>query len=443
MIHEPLVASAIVPLVQRHVGDAAFYWAQRDGSIESPHLDLARLRHVDRLLQAHLDGVVVAGEEGWQQALQALKRWQGPGEAFVCAVLGLTHGDGERLQVLWPLIAKQPERLARGLVSALAWMTTSLGQAYTPWIEHWLAHAESPLLKAIALRAATSVGMLQTEVALAACTAVELEMRVAGCKALTLAVQSQVSLARQTLLAALHDPALRVRGAAASSLLLAAGESDTALDSLRITVIECAQALHEAHGREKSAVDRRLRNWLRTLAVHLPLGHGAIPDLLDRLSDRHALEFIVWHGDFSHAHLLLEMASQADLAQGALWALHTLTGQGKLLEQSHAHGMDEAAASAKPGHFAGMPYPDLVLWRRWWSEQGPQLPRGKRLLYGKALGDDAVLDHQHCLNLLLEGDQRTRHLAAVLSARYGRAQPINIRERAHRQITCLGVALYD
>lgn len=346
---EPLAASAIVPLVKRHAGDAAFYWAQRDGSIDSPHLDLARLRHVDRLLQAHLDGLVVAGDEGWQQALQALKRWQGPGEAFTCAVLGLTHGDGSRLQTLWPLIAHQPERLARGLVSALAWVATSPGRVYTPWIEHWLSHAEQPLLKAIALRAATCVGMQQAEAAQAAqaaCTATELELRVAGCKALALCTPT--STTQQVLRGALQDPALRVRGAAACSLLQVEGAQRAVLASLLATIHECAQTLLEARGREKPPIERRLRNWLRVLAVHLPLGHPAVPDLLDRLPERHALEFIAWHGDATYAPLLLEIASQTDMAQGALWAFNSLTDQGKNLNQPRPSDVDEAAL-AKPG----------------------------------------------------------------------------------------------
>ena len=54
----------IPPLVERHVGDAAFYWQQRDQSAHSPLLDWQALRHFDRLLEAHLDGIRAAGDAG-------------------------------------------------------------------------------------------------------------------------------------------------------------------------------------------------------------------------------------------------------------------------------------------------------------------------------------------------------------------------------------------
>ena len=77
----------IPPLVTRHAGDAAFYWQQHDGSAHSPLVGLPQLLEFDRLLDAHLDGLRVAGEPGWEIALAQLQRWQRAPEVFVCAVL--------------------------------------------------------------------------------------------------------------------------------------------------------------------------------------------------------------------------------------------------------------------------------------------------------------------------------------------------------------------
>jgi hypothetical protein len=63
----------IIPaLVHRHAGDAAFYWQQHDGSAHSPLVGLPQLAEFDRLLDAHLDGLWVAGEPGWEIAMVRL-----------------------------------------------------------------------------------------------------------------------------------------------------------------------------------------------------------------------------------------------------------------------------------------------------------------------------------------------------------------------------------
>ena len=120
-------AAVITPLVERHVGDAAFYWTQHDRSVHSPLVDLAELRRFDRLLDAHLDGAQVAGETGWQLALAALARWHGPGEAFVCTVLALgAREPGVRLAATWAIVEQAPERMLRGVIGVFSRPTGSL-----------------------------------------------------------------------------------------------------------------------------------------------------------------------------------------------------------------------------------------------------------------------------------------------------------------------------
>jgi hypothetical protein len=83
----------IAPLVRRHVEDASFYWAQHDASAYSPRLSLSGLARFSDLLDAHLEGVLVAGSAGWAPTLDALERWKQPGEAFVCTYAALHRGD--------------------------------------------------------------------------------------------------------------------------------------------------------------------------------------------------------------------------------------------------------------------------------------------------------------------------------------------------------------
>jgi hypothetical protein len=131
-------------LVERHVGDAAFYWQQRDPSPASTLIDLNGLLHIDRLLQAHLDGITAAGGAGWALAQEALARWQGPGEVFVCAVLALQHDtDEKRLSQILEQVAHKPERLLRGLISALLWCGA---ERTAPVIATWSAE-DAPVVR--------------------------------------------------------------------------------------------------------------------------------------------------------------------------------------------------------------------------------------------------------------------------------------------------------
>ena len=81
------MTNVIAPLVARHASDAAFYWMRLDQSVTTFHLTLAHYRLFNSRLDAHLEGLEVAGAEGVQPAFAALERWKKPGEAFVCTWL--------------------------------------------------------------------------------------------------------------------------------------------------------------------------------------------------------------------------------------------------------------------------------------------------------------------------------------------------------------------
>ena len=78
----------IKPLILQHAEDAAFYWTQRSTKAHSPLLRFDRLTHFDRLLTAHLDGLRVAGDVGWECALKNLQRWKACGRGVRCLRAG-------------------------------------------------------------------------------------------------------------------------------------------------------------------------------------------------------------------------------------------------------------------------------------------------------------------------------------------------------------------
>lgn len=87
----------IEPLVSRHAEDASFYWSQMDWTIRSSDIRFERLQHFHSLLEAHLEGLKVAGAAGWEISFAALERWQKAGEAFTCTWLAMQSDNTEKV----------------------------------------------------------------------------------------------------------------------------------------------------------------------------------------------------------------------------------------------------------------------------------------------------------------------------------------------------------
>lgn len=110
---------AILEIVEQHAEEAAFLWLLRNEATHAPDYDLDDLAELDERVDAHLDGLRVAGRVGWDVCREALA-WREPGEVFAAAHVALQNGTKRRVtQVLD--VATESVELARGFVSALGW----------------------------------------------------------------------------------------------------------------------------------------------------------------------------------------------------------------------------------------------------------------------------------------------------------------------------------
>ena len=58
---------AVIPVVlSQHTEEAAFLWLLRNAAVHQPHYSLSDLAHHDGRIDAHLDGLRIAGDEGWE-----------------------------------------------------------------------------------------------------------------------------------------------------------------------------------------------------------------------------------------------------------------------------------------------------------------------------------------------------------------------------------------
>jgi uncharacterized protein (TIGR02270 family) len=150
------------------------------------------LAKLDGRVEAHLDGLRVNGDPGWEICAKAMEEGEA-GEVFATAVLALESGASERTEQLIEVGTTTPEA-RRGLVSALGWLPY---QQALPHIKTLLAAdgpavkqvgiaasaihrrnpgsailaafgADDPLLKARAFRAAGELGLVDTHITLRA-----------------------------------------------------------------------------------------------------------------------------------------------------------------------------------------------------------------------------------------------------------------------------------
>ncbi|HEX8610678.1 MAG TPA: hypothetical protein VF800_05260 [Telluria sp.] len=418
---QPVPFPVIAPLVRRHAEDAAFYWSQHDGSAYSPRLTLAGLARFSHLLAAHLEGLEVAGPEGWTLALTALERWKQAGETFVCAYLALMTGIETQFDALLGQVRTSPEELLRGVISALAWAPP----AQTLRVVHaWSGENNDPILQTAALRAAALIGSdalraLSQPLIQFLNSPIE-HVRSAACRAATIDLSDDALDAK--LAACLHDPALPVRAEAAIALgrrqhRQAKVDSDTniiAAETLWLCVVEQVNLHNASTGWYRKQSLRRLNRWVQHLAGLIPIGHPKLATLLDFMPARVALRFIVYHGDPAHLPYVVAQMHEPGNARYAGWVWQTMTGidlrsTGMYAPEPESEDDTAALSEARLDADLGLPLPNVDAISRYPSTaltSGQPYLLGQRLTPALALTvlDDAVQAQRsiaaHYLNAL-------------------------------------------
>jgi uncharacterized protein (TIGR02270 family) len=138
----------IIPeIISQHAEESAFLWLLRDGAVHEPHYKLSDLSKLDDRVEAHIDGLRIAGNEGWEICKDALALEEA-GEVFTAAVLAFESSHEERIQTVLEACNDDYE-LFRGVISALGWIPFEQIENQT----FSLIKNESPTLRRIALAA--------------------------------------------------------------------------------------------------------------------------------------------------------------------------------------------------------------------------------------------------------------------------------------------------
>src|SRR5262245_32729461 len=106
-------------VLDEHVEEARFVWLQRCAAVSAPNFSPRQFADLDERLEAHIDGLRVAGAVGWNLAQEALD--SGEAEDFFPASVLAIEDPGQRFEyILTRAFATQ--RVVAAVISALGWV---------------------------------------------------------------------------------------------------------------------------------------------------------------------------------------------------------------------------------------------------------------------------------------------------------------------------------
>jgi uncharacterized protein (TIGR02270 family) len=387
-------ATAIIPhIVEQHVEEAAFLWSQRAAAVVAPHYSLKDLSRLDDRLEAHIDGLRVAGEPGWELCEAALED-DDPGLVFAAAVLAFEAQDGKRIDTVVAAGSRSLETF-RGMLSAVGWLREA---RFSALIDAFL-RANSIHYRRLGIAGCGIRRFDPGDALTEAARSPDLFLR-------SRALKAAGELKRQDLL-----PDLRkhldhenhtCRFAAASSTLLLGDRG--ALDAMSQFVFARSAFRLPAMQIALRCVDApTAQNWLKALSREpdqmrdVLIGTGIagdplyVPTLISRMEDPAVARV---------AGEAFSMITGVDLAYEDL--------DGDWPEGFEAGPNDDAAdENVELDADEDLPWPNPALIGEWWASNKGAFTAGTRYLAGAAITPD------QCMKVLRNGFQRQRNAAAL------------------------------
>ena len=380
-------------IVQQHAEEAAFLWLLRNNAVHAPHYSLRDLAKLDGRVEAHLDGLRVAGEPGWDLCKTALGNEEN-GEVFAASVMAFESGIESRIQAVLEALQKTPE-LSKGLISAFGWMPF---EQAAPHAQRLLA-ADSPLKRLIGL-AAYAVHRQDPGAPLKeALSSPDLSLKARALKAVgELGKANLLPFVKSNL--AVEDLTCRY-WAAWSGALLGEPAAIPVLQRLAESghaqrEVACAMALRRMSVQEGQA-------WLKVLASH--------PETL-----RLAIQAAGVIGDPAQISWLIQQMANHAIARVAGESFTCITGVDLAYDDLDTDKPDgfEAGPTENPEDESvdmdpdeDLPWPNPQLIERWWFTHRVQFTNGTRYLCGQPMTIESLNQ------VLRTGKQRQRTAAAI------------------------------
>jgi uncharacterized protein (TIGR02270 family) len=396
----------IEAVVEQHAEEAAFLWTARDRALHSPNYSLRDLSALDERVEAHLDGLRVAEEFGWQLCEQALDNEE-PGTVFAAAVLAFDGGDTGRIHRVLEAACIAPQ-LERGFISALGWLPFSKVEGHIRellgseraeirriGIATSAAHRRDPGQPLI--RALSDPNPRLRARALKACGEV-------GKTGLLPTILPSVSDSDDAcrFFAAWSAARLGDRSSAVLSVLceIAAGHTQYAERALGMALR--IMDLHQAKTWHRQL--RRDSTQLRTAAI----AHGII-------GDPEAVESLI---DLMNIPAIARIAGEAfSMITGVNLSYEDLSADmPEGFEAGPTEDPEDENATMDPDEHLPWPVPALVT--KWWNQHRAQFQTGRRYLKGEEITVRSLRE------VLISGKQRERTAAGLELALREPTQPL-------------------
>ncbi|WP_372623352.1 TIGR02270 family protein [Falsiroseomonas sp.] len=394
-------------IVEQHAEGAAFLWTQRDAAVEAPHYSAQYLVRLDERLEAHLDGLRVAGEAGWRIAAAQREARSEAGESFAAAILALESRDMGRIEPLAALTAVPEAR--RGLVGAIAWCPPGL---LAPSVQAW--HASPHAAERYLAVCACSVHRAEPGPGYAAYTRDRDALLRA--RALRLAGELGRPEYRETCLQHLGDPDPEAHFWAGWSAVLL-GDRGDALRALE------AVALAEGPRRWQA---------LEVAVRAMGMEHGArfVRAMSGDVAQRRATVVALGHlGAPSAVPWLIARMADADLARVAGEAFSMITGADLSYEDLEGEPLpgvltgpndDPTDEEVAPDPDEDLPWPDPARIGAWWADRQGGFRPDQRYLCGQ------LIDAENRARTRAEGYQPQRRAACLEAKLGGAAGPLPV-----------------
>jgi len=383
----------IPEIVAEHAEEAAFLWVQRCAAVTAPNYSPQQFADLDERLEAHIDGLRVAADEGWKLAEAALD--EGEAEAFFPASVLAIETTDDRFEGVLARVPEVPEAAA-AVISALGWVEPKhlAGRIKA------LLTDPSPLrqmlgLAGCAVHRKDPGSVLESMLSSSAPMVRSRALRTAG-------ELGRVDL-QPRVVAAIDDPKQEARFWASRSAVLL-GHRGKALDALFAIALKPG-------ARQLSALQVVLQ------AVDVEKGHELLTQLTD-LPNAGRVRTIGagYVGSGRYAPWLIEQMANPMLSRVAAEAFVTITGADFNLNQLEAMPPEdfEDGPTEDPDdenvdvpEDVALPWPDVARLKSWWEKNRARFGGPNRYFLGSAVTTGG------CLEVLRTGFQRQRIAAAL------------------------------
>lgn len=428
-IKQAVIKQSIIPaIIEQHAEEAAFLWMQRDAAASEPHYSLSDLAALDERVEAHIDGLRIAAQPGWEICSDALDE-PDAGTIFTAAVLAFESSDNERIKKVIKAGSDSDETFCE-LVSALGWINqTQFAAMLTRLINSHSLPYQRLAISACAIRRQDSAQIIEQSLANDDPYIKARALRAIG------------EFKRHDLAPALsryqNTDADCQFWAAWSSILLQGGvlSGENTNNSNNLAII----SHHTSHKSplQKHALQLILRvldvaaakSWLQGLAKKAKTDPASLRTLLIAIGI---------FGDPIYIPTLITQMNNPQMARVAGESFTLITSvdlayddlDGDWPEDFEAGPTDEPEDQDVAMDIdESLPWPDVELISNWWKKHQGQFKAGNRYLMAKPISID------HCNEVLKNAMQRQRSAAAMeLALLQSNVLLINVKVPGGRQL---------